>query len=188
MRSYTLAAMMLLAVTAKAQVPDGYPPCVILVGPYRSIRLTRASQCSFLDELLIKPSLTNTMCLTLAENIDGASVVLRPCVGGADQKWIFRNGAVVAHGNKCLDVTEGIDANQTLLQGWSCDPAAPDPNQSWYYNVRRLLLPRTITNMLSSTGKRDLSGIGQINAWTCLRVAWLMRPRCVSTLCVQICC
>ena len=93
------------------------------------------------------------MCLTLAENRSGANIVLRPCVGGADQKWVFRNGSVAVNGDKCLDVTEGVNANQTLLQGWSCNPAAPDPNQSWYYNVRHSLLPRIVINLLSALGK-----------------------------------
>lgn len=72
-------------------------------------------------------------CLAAASNTDGAQVVIQTCTGAANQKWVFTGGSVRVFGDKCLDVTEGINQDGTKLQIWTCT-ATGSINQSWYYN------------------------------------------------------
>jgi hypothetical protein len=46
-------------------------------------------------------------------------------------QWNFTNGTVRAFRNKCLDVTNGKDANGVQLQIWTCFKG--NTNQQWYY-------------------------------------------------------
>lgn len=75
------------------------------------------------------------ICLTAASNNDGAAVTIQSCTGSAAQKWTFAgNGQVTVYGNKCLDVTDGKNADGTKMQIWTC--STNNPNQKWDYNVR----------------------------------------------------
>jgi hypothetical protein len=71
-------------------------------------------------------------CLTASANNDGAAVILQTCTGSANQKWTFTGGTITAFGNKCLDVTKGVDQDGTKLQVWTC--SANNANQQWYYS------------------------------------------------------
>jgi len=81
-------------------------------------------------------------CWTALDNSDGAAVVLEPClgVGSPAQSWSFQAGAPVdigtggvgtikIFGDKCLDVTDGVDASGTKLQIYGC--ATGNTNQMW---------------------------------------------------------
>ncbi len=41
---------------------------------------------------------------------------------------------MTVYGNKCLDVTDGKNADGTKMQIWTC--STNNPNQKWDYNVR----------------------------------------------------
>lgn len=71
-------------------------------------------------------------CLTAASNTDGAVVTIQACTGSANQKWTFTGGTVTAFGNKCLDVTNGTNADGAKLQLWTC--TANNANQQWSYD------------------------------------------------------
>ena len=43
---------------------------------------------------------------------------------------------MTVYGNKCLDVTDGKNADGTKMQIWTC--STNNPNQKWDYNVRLL--------------------------------------------------
>lgn len=77
----------------------------------------------------------SAICLTAASNTDGAAVTIQPCTGATSQKWQFvGNGQVQVFGNKCLDVTDGVNANAVKMQIWTC--STNNANQQWDYNVR----------------------------------------------------
>ncbi|KAJ7187519.1 ricin B lectin domain-containing protein, partial [Mycena pura] len=75
-------------------------------------------------------------CLTATKNADGAPVIIKDCGTNATQlnSWVVPNGAAAVgtiqiFGDKCLDVTNGVDADGTKLQIWTC--AAGNTNQLW---------------------------------------------------------
>ncbi|KAJ7204170.1 hypothetical protein GGX14DRAFT_460997, partial [Mycena pura] len=68
------------------------------------------------------PSLVK--CLFAASNADGAAVVLGNC-SSANAQWTVPKGAGNAgtlqiFGDKCLDVTNGVDTDGNKLQIWTC--------------------------------------------------------------------
>ena len=78
------------------------------------------------------------MYWTEASNSDGAEVAMQPCqgLGTTSQNWVYNNlegasgvGTIKIFGNKCLDVTNGVDASGTKLQIWTC--ASGNTNQLW---------------------------------------------------------
>ncbi|KAF8202645.1 ricin B lectin domain-containing protein, partial [Mycena galopus ATCC 62051] len=77
------------------------------------------------------PSASTTKCLTAASNTDGAAVEIEDCVAGGStsQAWTISGSTLQIYGDKCLDVTGGLDADGTLLQVWTCTTA--DSNQQW---------------------------------------------------------
>ncbi|KAH6880179.1 macrophage activating glycoprotein [Coprinopsis sp. MPI-PUGE-AT-0042] len=83
--------------------------------------------------LMLRPSINDNKCLTAASNTDGAWVTLQTCTGAASQKWVFAAGTVRVFGNKCLDVSDGLNVDGTKLQIWGCGPDN-NVNQKWYYN------------------------------------------------------
>ncbi|GJJ15048.1 hypothetical protein Clacol_009323 [Clathrus columnatus] len=104
-----LSALILLAASVSAQVP-----------PY-------------LGALLIEPGINSGKCLTAASNTDGAAVTIQTCTGAAAQQWTFStSGTITIFQNKCLDVTNGANADGTKLQIWTC--VNNSANQQWYYN------------------------------------------------------
>ncbi|KAK7038571.1 hypothetical protein R3P38DRAFT_547780 [Favolaschia claudopus] len=74
-------------------------------------------------------------CLTASNNADGAPVVIEMCSAPTPgNSWVVPNGnnaagALKIFGNKCLDVTDGINTDGTRLQIWIC--ASGNTNQLW---------------------------------------------------------
>lgn len=84
-------------------------------------------------DAIITPGSDSDTCLSAEFNRDGAPVDIRPCSGAAGQDWVFANGAITTFGgSKCLDVTNGVDADGTNLQVWDCVPG--NSNQQWTYS------------------------------------------------------
>ncbi|KAJ6487771.1 ricin B lectin domain-containing protein, partial [Mycena sanguinolenta] len=79
------------------------------------------------------------ICITAAENADGAPLVVQPCsaIASPNQEWkvsFFSEESsvpapMVVLGDKCIDVTNGADANGTPLQVWTCVDGST--NQQW---------------------------------------------------------
>ncbi|KAF8153579.1 ricin B lectin domain-containing protein [Mycena galopus ATCC 62051] len=71
-------------------------------------------------------------CLSASSNADGAAVVIEMCSAPTPaNSWVVPNGNDAAgslqiFGNKCLDVTDGVNADGTRLQIWTCNT-----NQLW---------------------------------------------------------
>ncbi|KAJ7915240.1 ricin B lectin domain-containing protein [Mycena leptocephala] len=77
-------------------------------------------------------------CLTASSNADGAPVIVQDCPVGAapstSNTWVAaagvgKPGALKIFGDKCLDVKDGVNADGTKLQIWTC--AAGNTNQQW---------------------------------------------------------
>ncbi|KAJ7196202.1 ricin B lectin domain-containing protein, partial [Mycena pura] len=77
-------------------------------------------------------------CLTASSNADGAPVIIQDCPDfvppTASNTWVAaagvgKPGALKIFGDKCLDVTDGVNADGTKLQIWTC--AAGNTNQQW---------------------------------------------------------
>ena len=105
-------------------------------------------------------AIREAQCLTAATNADGAVVTVQPCNNAASQKWTFTGGVIQIYGNKCLDVTEGVNADGTKMQIWTC--TTNNKNQQWGYTVCRFLLSRSLLltqsfffprETIASTGK-----------------------------------
>ncbi|KAF9477745.1 macrofage activating glycoprotein [Pholiota conissans] len=120
---------------------------------------------AYTGQLLLQPGINSALCLTAASNSDGAKVTIQPCNNAASQKWTFSNNQVKAYGNKCLDVTDGKNADGTKMQIWTC--GSGNPNQSWDYN--RWANTLTWLNKgkcLDLSGGRQDAG-NQIQVWSC---------------------
>lgn len=102
--------------------------------------------------------------MTAASNNDGAQVAIQPCTGASAQKWTFSGGQVKIFGNKCLDVTNGQDANGVKLQIWTC--SSTNTNQQFYYTGDYRL---AWTNHGKCTDLTDgsLANGNRIQIWTC---------------------
>jgi len=120
-------------------------------------------------------------CWTAASNTDGAAVTLQKCqgLGSASQSWSFSAGApagvgtggvgtIKIFGNKCLDVTNGVDASGTRLQIFGC--ATANKNQQWQVTTDDASVQHV--QWVNSTRCVDLTGGSQANGtplqiWTC---------------------
>ncbi|KAJ7654915.1 ricin B lectin domain-containing protein [Mycena rosella] len=77
-------------------------------------------------------------CASVAENTDGEAVVIHDCnteaLGNQDWTATFavrgntNPAPITIFGDKCLDVTGGVNADGTKLQIWTCSGG---PNQQW---------------------------------------------------------
>ncbi|KAJ7469970.1 ricin B lectin domain-containing protein [Mycena galericulata] len=82
-----------------------------------------------------RTGLSDGDCLSASSNADGAAVVIEMCSAPtAANSWVVPNGNNAAgslqiFGNKCLDVTNGVDADGTKLQIWTC--FSGNTNQLW---------------------------------------------------------
>ncbi|KAJ6477672.1 ricin B lectin domain-containing protein [Mycena sanguinolenta] len=74
-------------------------------------------------------------CMSASSNADGAAVVIEMCSAPTPaNSWFVPNGnnahgSLQIFGDKCLDVTDGVDADGTRLQIWTC--ASGNTNQLW---------------------------------------------------------
>jgi hypothetical protein len=76
------------------------------------------------SNVLVTPARDVTKCLNIqgGHNDNGAPVELNECNGATHQRWTFSGQQIkIAAWNKCLDVTDGTDADGTKLQVWECD-------------------------------------------------------------------
>ena len=96
---------------------------------------------------------TALRCLVVPSNTDGQQVNLIPCprdltpnttftltAGSAPQDGAdFARGPVTQlqiYGDKCVDVTDGVNAEGTALQIWTCDAQNANPNQRFNVNEK----------------------------------------------------
>ncbi|CAE6479788.1 unnamed protein product [Rhizoctonia solani] len=95
--------------------------------------LAAAQYPAYTGQLLVSPGSNAGKCLD-AENRDGAPVKIADCNGSANQKWSFgsKSHVVKIHGNKCLDVKDGVNADGTKLQIWTCNESSQ--NQKFWYS------------------------------------------------------
>ncbi|KAJ7688019.1 ricin B lectin domain-containing protein, partial [Mycena rosella] len=80
-------------------------------------------------------------CIAVAENADGEPLIVHNCntENLANQGWnlTFWTGPVknvgpqhiTVFGDKCIDVMDGVNADGTKLQIWTCSEG--NPNQQW---------------------------------------------------------
>ncbi|KAJ7214166.1 ricin B lectin domain-containing protein [Mycena haematopus] len=78
-------------------------------------------------------------CIAVADNADGAPLIIHDCntESPANQDWSLsfytREPAgpqpITIFGDKCIDVTNGVNADGTKLQIWTCVEGSP--NQQW---------------------------------------------------------
>ncbi|KAJ1303439.1 hypothetical protein OPQ81_011630 [Rhizoctonia solani] len=95
--------------------------------------LAAAQYPAYTGQLLVSPGRHAGKCLD-ADNYDGAPVKIADCKGGPTQKWTFgaKSHVVKIHGNKCLDVKDGKNADGTKLQIWTCNESSS--NQKFWYS------------------------------------------------------
>jgi len=83
----------------------------------------------------IHPNGNTAKCLGAASNADGAAVIIQDCSGGstgssASQLWTVTSaGTLQIFGDKCLDDTNGNQANGTKMQIFTC--FSGNTNQKW---------------------------------------------------------
>ncbi|KAJ6463477.1 ricin B lectin domain-containing protein [Mycena sanguinolenta] len=112
-------------------------------------------------------------CITAAENTDGEPVVIHNCntedtsVSDWTATFAIRGDTspspIQIYGNKCIDVTNGVNADGTLLQIWTCSGG---PNQQW---VNRLdgSFQWSGTNKCIDLTNGALTDGTQLQLWTC---------------------
>ncbi|KAJ7065646.1 ricin B lectin domain-containing protein [Mycena amicta] len=111
-------------------------------------------------------------CLTASKNADGAAVVIQPCGNNATQlnSWVSPNGVGVAgplkiFGDKCLDVVNGVNADGTKLQIWTC--ATGNTNQMWVPGGQEIPIAWSGKGKcIDLTGGNTTAG-NQFQVWTC---------------------
>ncbi|TFK18780.1 macrofage activating glyco protein [Coprinopsis marcescibilis] len=124
----------------------------------------------FQGELLLQPQPNNLKCLSAANNTDGAPVVVQTCTGAANQKWVFTQGTVRVFGDKCLDVTEGLNQDGTKLQIWTCSPN--NANQQWFYSKWDNTVAWTGRGKCIDLTDGNLTDGNQVQIWGC----WNLNP------------
>jgi len=144
--SASLLAVLGLLATVEAQIPAQISP------------------------VLIEPGNNSGKCLTAASNTDGASVTIQTCANAASQQWTFAGtstagGQVKVFGNKCLDVRNGVNADGTKLQIWTCSTNGGVNQQWWYTGDNRLSWKDhgKCTDLTSGS----LADGNPIQIWTC---------------------
>ncbi|KDR78590.1 hypothetical protein GALMADRAFT_244033 [Galerina marginata CBS 339.88] len=118
----------------------------------------------FIGQLLLEPGLTSSQCMTAASNADGAIVTIQPCNNAASQKWTFTGGVVQIFGNKCLDVTQGKNADGTKMQIWTC--STNNANQKFGYTRDNRLYWAGSNKCVDLTSGSQAAG-NRIQIWTC---------------------
>ncbi|KAJ7509734.1 ricin B lectin domain-containing protein [Mycena galericulata] len=131
----------------------------------------------------------NGNCLTATKNADGAAVVIQDCGTNATQlnSWVVPNGesqvgTLQIFGDKacisvdpscpvpsdlvskCLDVTNGADADGTLLQIWTC--ATGNTNQMWI-PVSDQSITWSGKNKCVDLTNGNLTNGNQVQIWDC---------------------
>lgn len=121
---------------------------------------------SYLSPVLLEPGNNAGKCLTAASNTNGAFVTIQPCTGASSQQWTFQGGSVKLFGNtKCLDVTNGVNADGTKLQIWDCSTNG-NPNQQFYYTTDYRFVSGILYNVSNFNTITDSPGQIMANALT----------------------
>ncbi|KAJ6552696.1 ricin B lectin domain-containing protein, partial [Mycena vulgaris] len=113
-------------------------------------------------------------CISAEDNVDGAHVIIHDCntenVTHHDWELSFFNKFEVigeqikVFGDKCIDVTGGVNADGTKLQIWTCDAA--NANQKWN-SLRDETFQWTGTNKCIDLTDGKISDGNQLQIWTC---------------------
>ncbi|KAJ7506911.1 ricin B lectin domain-containing protein [Mycena galericulata] len=113
----------------------------------------------------------NGNCLTATSNADGAPVVIQDCGTNATQlnSWVVPNGEsnvgpLQIFGDKCLDVTNGVDADGTLLQIWTC--FEDNTNQMWI-PINDQSITWSGQDKCVDLTNGDLTNGNQVQIWDC---------------------
>ncbi|KAF7351948.1 hypothetical protein MVEN_01156800 [Mycena venus] len=128
--------------------------------------------------VLIKTVLTggadggNGNCLAVTKNADGAAVVIEDCGTNATvfNTWVAPNGAgsvgtLNIFGDKCLDVTNGVNADGTKLQIWTC--ATGNTNQMWLPAGNDDSITWSGQNKCVDLTNGNITNGNQIQIWDC---------------------
>ncbi|KAJ7247882.1 ricin B lectin domain-containing protein [Mycena haematopus] len=123
---------------------------------------------------MIFSAVDSGLCITVAEDVDGAPLVVQPCstMASPNQEWQLNlfseeNSApapMVVLGDKCVDVTGGADQNGTPLQVWTCGDG--NPNQQWISVTDGSFQWSGTDKCMDLTGGNTASGT-VLQIWTC---------------------
>jgi len=116
-------------------------------------------------------------CLTASSNADGAPVVFHNCdtlddttssiwtvVAGGGPAGSSPAGQIKIFGNKCLDNTNGVNADGNPLQIWTCTDG--DTNQLWNVNDDNTITLST-TNKCVDLTNGNINDGNRIQIWDC---------------------
>ncbi|KAJ7721912.1 ricin B lectin domain-containing protein, partial [Mycena metata] len=112
-------------------------------------------------------------CIATTQNTDGAPVEIHNCntEDTSLQEWTatfaIRGSTspspITISGNKCLDVTGGVNAVGTKLQIWTCSGG---PNQKWVNNLDGTFQWSGTDKCIDLTDGKLTDGT-QLQLWTC---------------------
>ncbi|KAJ7163010.1 ricin B lectin domain-containing protein, partial [Mycena filopes] len=113
-------------------------------------------------------------CISVPDNADGAPLVIHDCNTEAlvNQDWSLsffdKQSAgpqpITVFGNKCIDVTGGVNADGTKLQIWTC--VAGSKNQQWT-SVSDFTLQWSGTNKCIDLTGGSITDGTQLQIYTC---------------------
>ncbi|KAJ7054608.1 ricin B lectin domain-containing protein [Mycena amicta] len=135
-----------------------------------------ASQIQSLNQAFFNAGIQG--CIAVEDNVDGAPVVVHNCneddgdnaVYDWEVSFFTRQPAgpqqIRIYGDKCIDVKDGVNADGTLLQIWTCDENSANPNQLWTsYNDWTFRWNNTNKCIDLKDGK--ITDGSPIQIWTC---------------------
>jgi hypothetical protein len=136
------------------------------------------------------------LCLQRNGSGLGEPIVQQHCDGSPAQRWIASDATAthyliaspLTEGNFCLDVRDGVDADRTVVQQWSCDLRVR--SMRWQFST---LVPDRFFKLTSDTGSRCLDVAGgslepgaQIQIFRCTRdntnTAQIWETRAITVL------
>jgi hypothetical protein len=113
-------------------------------------------------------------CISVADNADGSPLVIHDCntEATANQDWqlsfFTRQNAgpepITIFGDKCIDVTGGVNADGTKLQIWTC--SAGNTNQQWI-SVNNFTLQWAGTDKCIDLTGGSITDGTVLQIWTC---------------------
>jgi len=113
-------------------------------------------------------------CLSATNNADGAAAVIHNCNTEPVANFSISNFStaptpqqITTFGNKCLDVTNGVNANGVKLQWWTC--GTNNPNQQWIFAPEGLdsVLQWSNTNKCVDITNGITTDGNQLQIWEC---------------------
>ncbi|KAF7364600.1 hypothetical protein MVEN_00329100 [Mycena venus] len=117
----------------------------------------------------IMTGLASNKCLTAASNADGAAVTIATCTNITTlNTWVVPQagavGSISIFGDKCLDVTNGVNADGTKLQIWTC---ADNTNQMWLPAGQDSTITWAGKNKCVDLTNGNLADGNQVQIWDC---------------------